>query len=121
MYCTNCGSNLDDKAVICPHCGCATENYYKHVEAMQKTSTNNSSDNASGNVNGYSIAALALGISSLITGFLFAVVPILGLIFSIVGLCKATNTKSGRGLAIGGLVTSVIGLIFWILYYAQVI
>lgn len=36
MYCTNCGSNLDDKAVICPHCGCATENYYKHMEAMQK-------------------------------------------------------------------------------------
>ncbi len=22
MYCRNCGSNIDDKAVVCVHCGC---------------------------------------------------------------------------------------------------
>ena len=27
MYCTNCGSQLNEKAVICPNCGVATENY----------------------------------------------------------------------------------------------
>lgn len=24
MFCTNCGKEIDDKAVICIHCGCAT-------------------------------------------------------------------------------------------------
>lgn len=29
MYCSECGDELLDKAVICPECGCATENYKK--------------------------------------------------------------------------------------------
>lgn len=27
MYCSKCGAMLDDTAVICPRCGCATQNY----------------------------------------------------------------------------------------------
>ena len=27
MYCSNCGAQIDDKAVICPKCGVATENF----------------------------------------------------------------------------------------------
>jgi len=26
MFCKNCGKEIDDKAVICVHCGCATGN-----------------------------------------------------------------------------------------------
>ncbi len=26
MFCSNCGKEIDDKAVICIHCGCATKN-----------------------------------------------------------------------------------------------
>lgn len=26
MYCSNCGKEIDDKAVICVGCGCATKN-----------------------------------------------------------------------------------------------
>ncbi|MCQ2551290.1 MAG: zinc ribbon domain-containing protein [Clostridia bacterium] len=26
MYCTHCGSEIDDKAVVCPNCGVATAN-----------------------------------------------------------------------------------------------
>jgi hypothetical protein len=26
MYCTNCGKQIDDKAVVCVHCGVATHN-----------------------------------------------------------------------------------------------
>lgn len=26
MYCSNCGKEIDDKAVVCVHCGCATNN-----------------------------------------------------------------------------------------------
>lgn len=27
MYCTKCGAQIDDAAVVCPQCGCATQNY----------------------------------------------------------------------------------------------
>lgn len=26
MYCQKCGSQIDDEAVVCPNCGCATSN-----------------------------------------------------------------------------------------------
>lgn len=27
MYCKNCGAQIDDRAVVCPHCGVPTDNY----------------------------------------------------------------------------------------------
>lgn len=27
MFCSNCGSQIDDKAVVCPKCGVATSNF----------------------------------------------------------------------------------------------
>ena len=27
MFCYKCGQQIDDEAVICPHCGCGTKNY----------------------------------------------------------------------------------------------
>lgn len=26
MFCSNCGKEIDDKAVVCVHCGCAVQN-----------------------------------------------------------------------------------------------
>src|ERR1700748_1404399 len=28
MFCSNCGAQIDDRAMICPKCGIATSNYY---------------------------------------------------------------------------------------------
>lgn len=30
MYCSNCGKEIADKAIICVHCGCKTENCDKN-------------------------------------------------------------------------------------------
>lgn len=27
MFCSRCGAQIDDQAMICPRCGCATQNY----------------------------------------------------------------------------------------------
>jgi len=27
MYCYKCGTQIDDEAIVCPQCGCATKNY----------------------------------------------------------------------------------------------
>lgn len=35
MYCEKCGNQIDDNAIVCPNCGCATSNY-----SVQATQTN---------------------------------------------------------------------------------
>ena len=72
-------------------------------------------------VNAFAIVGLVLGISGIWLSVLFGIVSIIGLIFSIVGLNKAAKMNSGRGLAIGGLVTSIIGIAIWAIYWAAVI
>lgn len=32
MFCKNCGKQIDDKAVICVHCGVPTDNYQQSVQ-----------------------------------------------------------------------------------------
>ena len=39
MYCTKCGAMLDDSAMICPRCGCATQNYRPGYNPQQPVRT----------------------------------------------------------------------------------
>ena len=37
MFCKNCGSQIDDKAVICPHCGIPVDDsYFKWLQQQQQ-------------------------------------------------------------------------------------
>lgn len=42
-YCTHCGAQIDDAAVVCPKCGCATEEFNANSAAVaaEKDSTLN--------------------------------------------------------------------------------
>jgi len=64
--------------------------------------------------NGFGIASLVLGIISII----FCWVPLLGLICAILAIVFYIRQKwiLQTGVAIGGLVTGIIGLIFSIFY-----
>jgi hypothetical protein len=57
-----------------------------------------------------------MAIAGLVCAF---IVPLLGLIFSIIGLNQTKdNKRGGRGLAIGGLIVSILGMLvglFWII------
>lgn len=55
---------------------------------------------------GQALAGMILGIAGLFLSF-FGLVPLLGLIFSIIGMRSVTR----KGMAIAGLVMSIIGLI----------
>ena len=33
MFCKNCGSSINDEAVVCPHCGCATGKVTREADA----------------------------------------------------------------------------------------
>ena len=87
-FCSNCGNELVDEAVICPKCGVSAEN---------KIQTNNNSNNDS---NGMATAGFILSFF----------IPLLGLIFSIIGSKKAKETNSGKGLSTAGIIISSIAL-----------
>lgn len=39
MYCSKCGKEINDEAMICPECGCATKNYYAMSAPVEQANT----------------------------------------------------------------------------------
>lgn len=93
MYCKKCGKEIDDNAVICPSCGCATDKY-------EQKNFKNESDSSSA---GWAVL-----------GFLF---PLIGLILYLVWKEELPlRAKSiGKGALISVIVNVVIGLLWGIL------
>lgn len=70
------------------------------------------------------IVALIFGIVSIVMCFfpalywLGVLLGVLGIVFAAIGMSKAKKTNSGKGVAVAGLVLSIIGTvlcgIFWI-------
>ena len=87
-FCSNCGNEVADEAVICPKCG---------VSVSQNTAVSN---NNNGTSNGMATAGFILSFF----------VPLLGLIFSILGLKKVKETNKGKGLSTAGIIISSIAL-----------
>jgi hypothetical protein len=75
--------------------------------------------------NGFGTASLVLGILGIILSILFApvgiVLDILAIVFAALGIRRARRGEAtNRGIAIGGLVTGIIGLIIGIIIVAFV-
>jgi len=91
-YCSSCGRELADAAVICPYCGCNC-GVASRVDPNDAPST-----------------AMAL------LGFF---IPIAGLILYIVNMdTKPQMAKSaGKGALISVIVSAVLGVIYFVLYF----
>ncbi|SFS08049.1 protein of unknown function [Agrococcus baldri] len=63
---------------------------------------------------GLSITALVLGLCSVVFAWIFVVVPIIGIVF---GFLALRREPSGKAMAIVGLVASVLGLLWVLLFY----
>jgi len=86
MNCPYCGSSLNNGETFCTHCG---NNVMMNQQPMYAPQPSN-----------------GMAITGFILSFIF---PILGLIFSIIGLSKAKQlNNSGKGLAIAGTIISAI-------------
>ena len=96
MFCGNCGREIDNKAVICPHCGVATKG---------------------------GSAPATQGNTIAIVGFVFSFfIALVGLICSIIGYKKAKNEGAPYGgLALAGIIISAISIGLVILIYVIVI
>ena len=93
MYCRNCGSNLDDRAVVCPHCGVPTG-----VQPPEQTTESNT------------IATV---------GFILSFfVAIAGLICSIIGYRNASKLNgNGKGFALAGIIISSVSMVLAFIMY----
>lgn len=91
MYCKNCGREIDDKAYVCVHCGV--------LVGERQTAKPQSEGNA-------------LAIVGFVLSFL---IPIAGLVCSILGYNKAKNEGLPyQKLAYAGIIISVIVLGFYV-------
>ena len=86
-FCTNCGNELDDRAIMCPKCGIA----------LTQTVANSGQTQS----NGMAIAGFVLSFF----------IPLLGLIFSIIGLKRSKETNNGKGLSTAGIIISCITMV----------
>lgn len=134
MFCRNCGKEVDNEAIVCPSCGKpiystaapdfdgrtpSAEPVFEHSVGEQNpfNTAGNDTDNRTYRAEepkespALSIVALCLGIASLVLCCCGGgVIGIAGIIVSAIAL---SGNKPGRGMAVGGLVTSIIGVIFF--------
>lgn len=114
MYCTNCGKEVNDNAVICVNCGVPVRGAYNPYASQPPYAQPFSRIPVEPKrVNGFGITGLVLGILSFFMGVYFCIFPILGLVFSIIGTSLRKKFNSCNGLAIAGLVLSILTLLFW--------
>lgn len=96
MYCSNCGNQIDDNAVVCIHCGAATPNAQRQQPAVQQSAESNT-----------------IAVVGFVLSFFIAIA---GLICSILGLKRAPQYNgNGKGLAIAGIVISSIEIFIGII------
>ncbi len=91
MFCSKCGKEINDEAVVCVHCGCAVEN--------RKVAAANGGD------------APSTGLAVL--GFFF---PLIGLILYLVN--KDTAPLKAKSAGKGALIGFCVSLVFSIIYAA---
>jgi len=112
MFCRNCGQEINENAVICPHCGVATDK-------MADVTGNNPHGTEAKKTNVCAIIGFVL---SLVSG-VFSYIPFFGsyvswaafiaaFILSIMGIFNANKKGQNlKGLAIAGLVICCVDLV----------
>ena len=123
MYCSICGTQLEENVQTCPNCNNLVVKEAVTVENVEKTAEENSAtiptpkENVEKKFSGKGIAGFVLSL----VGILIAAIPcgVLGLIFSALGF-NDTETKKlrGKGLYISGLVVSIVDIVIGIAYLA---
>lgn len=122
-HCLECGRDVSGQMRLrtCPDCGCIVcsaacyRDHRDHAHGYGQATT--------GGV-GMAVARMVLGIIGFVLsflpcmGWLFGVLlGILGAIFSSIGIAQASKTGQGKGMAVTGLVLSILAIIWGPLFY----
>lgn len=112
MFCKYCGNEIQQGSAFCRYCGNATE---KPAQSADPFDTPPTSYTSTPNTAPESVSAPLPKTNGMATaGFALSFfIPIVGLICSILGLKKSNECDgTGKGLAIAGIVISVLGMVF---------
>ena len=104
MYCRNCGKEIDDRAVICPHCGVPVE-----------------TEKAKPGTPGLCTAGFVFSIFSIWLGAFICIPSILAIVLSTMGNRWARENGFHSGLGTAGLVIGIITTVFWGFFWLAVI
>ena len=103
MYCKYCGNKLTSNSKYCNKCGKAKEE--------------NATTTDTGEVGkGRAIASLVIGIISILFGYIFLPLPIIGLVMGCSYKGKCSEKTAGVILNVIGLILSIISLILTIIF-----
>ncbi len=109
MFCTKCGKEIHDEAVVCPFCGCATNNQMP-MQSVQTAPYMPYVDNS-----GAAPETSGLATAALVFAFLM---PIVGLILGIIGTVKY-KTQSLKNKCIAAIPVSIVAWVFWAVILAN--
>lgn len=129
MYCRKCGKQIDDEAVVCPHCGVLAirrgagfygqpaqpvqpVRYYNASVQQPVQTAEQKSKNAMG------VAGFVVGLISLIFGMYFCIPAVVAFIMSVFAVIDRKKYERCNGLAIAGLVISSVSLAVWFSLWA---
>lgn len=116
MKCDKCGYENKEEAVFCAECGNKlvkrAPRPIPQSEQVYQTPTPTSTHKPENESVGLAVASMVCGICSLVLACCVPYVPfILALIGVILGGVSLSGHRGGKGMAIAGLVTSIISLI----------
>lgn len=101
-YCSKCGNELLDDAMVCPKCGCAAD--YEKVNTYSQSTTSQT--------NGFAIAGFVCSFF----------IPLLGWIFGGIGLNKSNQLDGkGKGFAIAAIAIATAVFLFWFIINLAII
>ena len=106
MFCKVCGKEVNDKAIICPACGC------KISESEEILATATTADKGKKKINVCCLVGFILALASFFLA-LYGIVAIAGLVLSIIGLVQCSKGNySLKGLGIAGVIVAACGIIY---------
>ena len=131
MFCSHCGSEIENGARFCQNCGAsadATKNEEKmSYEPIDLTDTiaEKAKDEAAG-------SALGTGIAAIIFGLVVSFLNFIGIILGAVGIGKANAVEAqfgelppkarvGKILSTVGLISGILMTIVWFLYIVIIV
>lgn len=113
MFCKNCGQQLQDDSAFCFRCGAK-------IAPPATVASPQTATPAKKSVNGFGIAAFAIGIITVILGIYLFIFSIAGIVLGAVGVARRKNYSS-NWLAITGLVLSCVAFVFWAVVWCVVL
>ncbi len=126
MKCEYCGRRVGENYKFCPDCGAKltadAEVEVKEPEKLEEKVVEQPAQVDSGfqpqKKSGFSIAGFVLSLCPILTGYLAIPCAILALVFSAIAISKCKKGTGGKyGLALAGLIISIIILSAILLYY----